>query len=331
MKAVSIHLPAQLSALKIQDIAKPIVRPGTVKVRWRAAALNYHDYAVCSGLLPTEDGRIICSDAAGEIVEVGEGVVGWQPGDRAISTFFPDWHGGKPQSTNTSRISGDSCDGYAIEFSVVRPEEITRMPRGYSFAEAATLPCAALTAWRALFEIGRIQPGDKVLVQGTGGVSIFALQLAKAAGATVYGTSSSNEKMASLRDLGADHVINYRTDAQWGETIYSLSKGGVDHILEVGGGLTHSIHAGKIGSNLYIIGFLGGMDCSINLAQLMLKQQHLYPIAVGNRDMQIRMVEFLEENPIKPLIDRRFPMSDIAEAFAYQLSGKHVGKVVLDI
>lgn len=331
MKALQISLPARISSLQLLDVTEPSVLPGTVKVRWRAAALNFHDYAVASGMLPTTAGRIPCSDAAGEVVDVGEGVTAWRVGDKVMSTFFPNWHDGQPNPATTAALSGDTCDGYATEFSVLAPDSLTRIPEGFSLHEAATLPCAALTAWRGLFEIGGLQAGDKVLIQGTGGVSIAALQLAKAAGATVYATSSSAEKMQRLQSLGADYTVNYRQDKQWGATVFEMAQGGVDHVLDVGGGLTlsQSIDAGRMGANLVLIGILGGLDCQLNLAQLLLKQQRLHPIAVGNRDMQVRMVDFIERHRIRPIIDRVFPLHDAVHALEYLLSGQHIGKVVL--
>lgn len=333
LNSVKIRLPAQISSLQIAEVEEPSTVPGTVKVRWRAVSLNFHDYAVASGMLPTEDGRIPCSDAAGEVMEVGEGVTKWQVGDKVMSTFFPGWQEGAPEPVGTAELSGDSCDGYATQCSVLPANALTRMPDGYSYQEAATFPCAALTAWRALFEIGNIQPGDKVLIQGTGGVSIFGLQLAKAAGAIVYATSSSKEKMQRLQALGADYTLNYRENPDWGMAVFELAQGGVDHVLDVGGGLTlsQSIDAGKMGANLVLIGILGGLECQLNLAQLLLKQQRLFPIAVGNHAMQDRMVDFLQQHRIQPVVDRTFPLTGIVDAFEHLLSGQHVGKVVLNV
>ncbi len=207
------------------------------------------------------------------------------------------------------------------------------MPRDWSYADASTLPCAALTAWRGLVEIRKIKAGDSVLVEGTGGVSIFALQLAKAFGATVYATSSSPEKLERLRQLGADHVINYREGARWGETVSTLSKGGVDHVIDVGGAATlaQSISAVPVDGNVVLIGILGGREANINLAQWMIKQQHIRPVAVGSRAMQIDMVHFLDEQSLRPVIDSTFSLDRLAEAFAYQVSGQHFGKIVIDL
>lgn len=333
MRAAVVHLPASLESLAIEQRLEPSVAPGKVKVRWHALSLNFHDYAVAAGLMPTSDGRIPISDGAGEIVDVGQGVKNWKAGDKVMSLFFPDWHEGAPTAETTRRLGGDSTDGCAVEFSVVDPATLTPIPQNYSYAEAATLPCAALTAWRGLVEIGQIKAGDTVLVEGTGGVSIFALQIAKAFGATVFATSSSPEKLERLRKLGADHVIDYRADANWGETVNALSKGGVDHVIDVGGAATlaQSIAAVRVDGSVVLIGILGGLQAEINLAQWMIKQQHIRPVAVGSREMQINMVRFLEKSDLKPVIDSRFPLGKLADAFRYQLSGKHFGKIVIDL
>lgn len=333
MKAATVHLPASLESLTIEERSEPVVEAGKVKVRWHALSLNFHDYAVAAGLMPTSEGRIPISDGAGEIVEVGSGVTEWKRGDKVMSLFFPDWQDGPPTFEATRRLGGDSTDGCAVELSVVDPSMLTPMPQNYSYAEAATLPCAALTAWRALVEIGQIKAGDKVLVEGTGGVSIFALEIAKAFGATVYATSSSPAKLERLRQLGADHVIDYRADANWGETVNMLSKGGVDHVIDVGGAATlaQSIAAVRVDGSVVLIGILGGLQAEINLAQWMIKQQHIRPVAVGSRAMQIDMVRYLEKSNIKPAIDKRFPLSQLADAFRYQLSGKHFGKIVINV
>uniref|UniRef100_UPI0025FC9F73 zinc-dependent alcohol dehydrogenase family protein n=1 Tax=uncultured Nevskia sp. TaxID=228950 RepID=UPI0025FC9F73 len=234
MKAAVVRLPTSLESLSIEDLAEPAIAKGKLKVRWRALSLNFHDYAVVAGMLPAVDGRIPISDGAGEIVAVGEGVSGWAVGDKVMSLFFPDWQDGEPTAATTSRLGGDSTDGCAVEFSLVDPDKLTRIPAGYSYAEAATLPCAALTAWRALVEVGQIKAGDQVLVEGTGGVSIFALQFAKSFGAKVYATSSSPAKLERLKKLGADATVDYRADPNWGEAISQLSDGGVDHVIDVG-------------------------------------------------------------------------------------------------
>lgn len=333
MKAAIVHLPASLDSLAIEQRPEPVIETGKVKVRWHALSLNFHDYAIASGMMPTIDGRIPVSDGAGEIVEVGDGVTDWKCGDKVISLFFPDWRDGSPTQKNNARLGGDSTDGCAVEVSVVDPGTLTPMPQSYSYAQAATLPCAALTAWRALVEIGQIKAGDSVLIEGTGGVSIFALQFAKAFGATVYATSSSPAKMERLRQMGAEHVLNYREDPKWGETVYELSGGGVNHVIDVGGAATleQSISAVRVDGNVVIIGILGGLEAAINLAQWMLKQPHIRPIAVGSRALQMDMVRYIDKSAFKPVIDATFALDRLKDAFEYQLSGQHFGKIVIDL
>lgn len=333
MKAAIAHLPATLEGLAIEKRAEPQVQPGLVKVRWHALSLNFHDYAVASGMMPTEEGRIPVSDGAGEIVDVGDGVTEWTVGDRVMSLFFPEWGDGEPDPAKMKAIGGDSVDGCAVEYGVYLPEALTRIPAGYSYQEAATLPCAGLTAWRALVEVGKLKAGEKVLVEGSGGASVFALQFATALGAEVIATSSSAEKSDQLRKLGASRVINYREDERWGETIRDLTAGGVDHVMDVGGAstLSQAIAATRIGGSVVIIGMLGGHLVELNLIDVMLRQPRLSPIAVGNRAMQQRMVEAIEQTGLRPVIDVVFPFSKIVDAMRHQISGQHFGKIVIDM
>lgn len=333
MKAVTIGSPASLDSLSFMALPEPTLRPGTVKVRWHALSLNFHDYAVVGGLMPAADGRVPVSDGAGEITAVGEGVTEWRVGDSVMSTFFPNWFDGEPDIQNTASIAGDSVDGYAAQISVVDASALTRIPSGWSFADASTLPCAGVTAWRALFDEAHLRRGQTVLVQGSGGVSVFALQFAKAAGATVYATSSSDEKGERLRALGADRVVNYRTDPLWGESVARMSKGGVDVVLDVGGPATlaQSLDAARIGGHIVAIGLLGGMEVTLPVPKLLFKQQRIRPIAVGSHAQQRKLVDWIEKTQIRPIIDRTFAFADIARALRYQISGQHLGKIVVDV
>lgn len=333
MKVAKIDLPASLENLRIVEQPEPGIRPGMVKVRWHALSLNFHDYIIVTGMLPTADGRIPVSDGAGEVIEVGAGVNSWKPGDRVISTFFPDWIDGPPHAANTARLSGDSIDGCAAEVTLVEERWITPMPRGYSYAQAATLPCAALTAWRALVDTAAIRRAQSVLVQGSGGVSVFALQFAKALGATVFAMSSTEDKCARLRRMGADHVLNYRQTPQWGEHVAERSGGGVDVVIDVGGTTTleQSLDATRVGGSIVSVGLLGGLVASLPLPKLLLKQQRLLPITVGSHEHQQRMVELIESSGLRPVIDTSFPLAALTEALRYQAAGRHFGKIVIDI
>lgn len=333
MKAIRLPKPASLDTLEVVDLPKPEPGPGQILVRARASSLNFHDYLVVTGAAPTEDGRIPMSDVAGEVEAVGEGVTLFKPGDHVMSTFFPLWQAGRPAFAKCwACIPGDTAQGYAAEYVCNAETAFTHMPEGYSYEDAATLPCAALTAWRALFVEGCLQPGETVLVQGTGGVSIFALQMAKAAGANVIATSSSDAKLERLRALGADHTVNYKDTPKWGEAVAALCPaGGVDHVVDVGGpgNLGNSFAACRDAGHVSLIGVLTGMSGEIPTAAMMVKQIRLKGITVGSREHQLNMVAGLNATGIKPIIDSRFALDDIAEAFRYQASQKHFGKICL--
>ncbi|HEU0229459.1 MAG TPA: NAD(P)-dependent alcohol dehydrogenase [Burkholderiaceae bacterium] len=307
---------------------------GEVAVRIRASSLNYHDLGVVSGRMPPSEQRIPMSDGAGEIIAVGAGVEEFAIGDHVVSTFFPDWLDGNPRHAGFGRTPGDGIDGYAREQATMPATAFTHAPHGYSHAEAATLTTAGLTAWRALFENGQLKSGEAVLVQGTGGVSIFALQLAKRAGAQVIATSSSDEKLDKLRALGADAVINYRDDPEWGTTVRRLTDGrGVDHVVEVGGPATlaQSITASRVGGHIAVIGVLSGRTSQLPLSQALSRQVRLQAILVGNRRQQQDFIRAIEATGLRPVIDRHFPLDEIVAAFQHQASGRHFGKIVLDI
>ncbi|HEY8327565.1 MAG TPA: NAD(P)-dependent alcohol dehydrogenase [Rhodanobacter sp.] len=307
---------------------------GEITVRLRASSLNYHDYGVVSGAMGPKERRIPMSDGAGEVIAVGEGVKEFAMGDHAVSTFFPDWLDGASQAEGFARTPGDGIDGYAREQVTAPATAFTRAPRGWSHAEAATLTTAGLTAWRALMEDGALQPGQVVLVQGTGGVSIFALQFAKLAGARVIATSSSAAKLARLRELGADEVINYRDDAAWGLTSRRLTGGrGVDHVVDVGGPdtLTQSMLATRVGGHIALIGVLTGLDSRLPLGLALARQLRMQALLVGNRRQQQDMVRALDASTLRPVIDHHFALDDLVAAFRHQESGQHFGKIVLDI
>jgi NADPH:quinone reductase-like Zn-dependent oxidoreductase len=318
--------------LVIETRKDPAPGPGEILVRVRASSLNFHDLAVVYGMIPVADGRIPMSDGAGDVVAVGAGVKAFKPGDQVLSTFFPNWAGGGPALERVMGVPGDHVDGFAAEHVAMPATAFTRIPKGWSLTEAATLPCAALTAWRALIVDAAIRPGSVVLTQGTGGVSIFALQLAKAAGARVVATSSSDEKLARLKDLGADHVINYKTDTNWGRSAAEWAGQGVDAVIEVGGPgtLNQSITACRIGGHVSLIGVLTGWSGEVMTALQMSKSVAVKGITVGSREDQVNMIAAIEANGIKPVIDSRFPLDDIAGAFAHQRSQKHFGKICLE-
>jgi len=333
MKAIEIKSPGGLDNLVLVDRPEPRdPGPGEIKVRIRASSLNYHDYVVVIGMTSPADRRIPMSDGAGEVVAVGQGVTEFREGDSVMSLFFPTWFSGPRLGQEFENVPGDSTNGCACEFVTTPATWFTRAPRGFTHGEAATLPCAALTAWRALVVNGGLAPGQKVLVMGTGGVSIFALQFAKAMNATVIATSSCEAKLARLQQLGADHVINYRTTESWGREVFNQS-GGVDHVVEVGGvrTLDQSMAAVRIGGHIALIGLLGGWESTVNTMLMIGKEPRIQGLTVGNRAHQLDMVAGIEAIGLRPIVDRHFPLAALADAFRYQESGRHFGKIVVDI
>jgi NADPH:quinone reductase-like Zn-dependent oxidoreductase len=333
MKTIRVRMPGGLANLSIASSNPTDPGFGEIKVRVRASSLNYHDYAVVMGTIKTPDGRIPLSDAAGDVIEVGPGVEQFAVGDQVISHFFPHWWDGEPSVRCRSGVPGDGADGFARELTTMPVNAFSKMPKGLSYAEAATLPCAGLTAWRALFTEGHLKPGDTVLVQGTGGVSIFALQFAKAAGARVIATSSSEEKLVRLKSLGADHLINYRKNEKWGVTAREMTDDqGVDHVVEVGGAesMNQSITACRNGGRIAVIGVLSGLSGKISTYSIMGKQLVISGLTVGSRKQQHDMIRAIEVNDIHPVIDSTFPLDHIAEAFERQQGGRHFGKICLE-
>lgn len=335
MKAIKVSRPGGLDKLavaEIDDAGAP--GPGEVRVRLHANSLNYHDYAVAVGAIPTADGRILMSDGAGVVDAVGEGVTELAVGDPVVSVFFPAWQDGEPPHGNFSHVPGDGLDGYAREAIVAPATWFTPAPKGWSHVEAATLPCAALTAWRALVVEGQLKAGDSVLILGTGGVAIFALQFAKAMGATAIVTSSSDAKLERARAMGADFTVNYKADPDWGDTVRKWTgKRGVDHVLEIGGPgtLAQSIQAVRIGGHISLIGILTGLKGEVPTMLLMAKQIKLKGIIVGSRAHQRDMIRGLEATGIRPVIDKTFPLAGLADAFRYEEQAGHFGKICVEI
>jgi NADPH:quinone reductase-like Zn-dependent oxidoreductase len=334
MKAMRVRQPASLDNLRLEEATAPAPAPGEIQVRLRAASLNFRDNLVATGFFPVADGLIPLSDGAGEVVAVGEGVTEFKVGDAAVATFHPAWLDGHIDRVQMVGTPGGPADGFACEVATRPAKHFTRAPGGYSHAEAATLTCAGVTAWRALAD-GPVRPGANVLVQGTGGVSLFALQFAKAAGATVIATSSSPEKLARLKALGADHVINHREVEAWSEVALGLTGGlGCDHIVEVGGPntLRQSLIAARTGGHIALIGAVAGFETdAMPFAMAQAKRIRLQGVTVGSRRDQLDMIRAIEANGIRPVIDSSFPLAELADAFRHLNSGGHVGKICIDI
>ncbi|KQN77708.1 zinc-dependent alcohol dehydrogenase family protein [Sphingomonas sp. Leaf62] len=331
MKAVELRAPGGLDRLQLVDRADPgQPGPGEIRVKLQGSSLNFHDYIVASGKSPAEDGRVPMADGAGTVEAVGAGVCDFAVGDLVVSCFFPDWQDGAPTIGDFARTPGDGIDGFAQEVVVLPASAFTLAPKGWDAVEAATITTAGLTAWRAFVVDGRLKAGDRVLLLGTGGVSIWALQIAKAMGAKVAITSSSDDKLARAAAMGADFTVNYRSDPDWGATAAQWADGrGIDHVVEVGGPATlaQSIAAVRVGGHISLIGVLTGRGGEVPTAALMAKQARLQGLIVGSRREQQDFVRALEVTGIRPVVDRRFGLDELADAFRYQEGGEHFGKI----
>lgn len=334
MKAMIIGSPASLDTLSQAERPDPgQPGPGEIRVALHGSSLNFHDLGVVIGRMGAPAGRIPMADGAGTVEAIGDGVTQFAVGDQVVSCFFPDWQDGAPPLGSFARTPGDGMDGYATEAVVVPATAFTRAPKGYDAVEAATITTAGLTAWRALVGDGGLKAGDCVLLLGTGGVSIWGLQIAKAMGATVVITSSSGEKLERARAMGADHGINYRETPDWGRAVADWTGGrGVDQVLELGGAgtLAHSIAAVRLGGHIALIGTVAGLAGDVPTAALMMKQARLGGLVVGSCQQQREFVTAIEATGIRPVIDRRFALADLADAFRYQLSGSHFGKIGIE-
>ncbi|MEX8192990.1 zinc-dependent alcohol dehydrogenase family protein [Comamonas guangdongensis] len=334
MKAMQLAAPGGLDQLQLVDLPAPAApAAGEIQVRIHASSLNYHDLGVVLGRAGAADGRIPMADGAGVVTAVGAGVSEFAVGDAVVSCFFPQWQSGAEVPFDFKLVPGDGVDGFAREFVNLPTTAFTHAPKGWSHAEAATLTTAGLTAWRALVVDGHLQAGDTVLVLGTGGVSILALQMAKSMGARVIATTSSSAKAERLRALGADEVINYKDLPAWGDAVLAATGGrGADIVVEVGGPgtLPQSIRACTPGGHIALIGVLTGFAGDVPTVEMMRKQQTLKGLIVGNREQQQDMVRALEQFAWRPVIDSRYPLQQMAEAFARQKAGQHFGKICLE-
>ena len=322
-----------IDGLRAVDRERPVAGTGEVVVRFHAVSLNYRDLMMVKGLYnPNLRMPIVpCSDGAGEVFEVGAGVTKWKVGDRVMPIFMQGWLGGELEFKKARTALGGDLDGTLREYGAFGQDGLVAIPDELSYDEASTLPCAAVTAYNALFESGSLQAGESVLVQGTGGVSIFALQFAHAAGCRTIVTSSSDEKLESARRLGATDVINYREREDWDRAVLEVTdKRGVDHVVEVGGAGTmqKSATAAKMGGHVAVIGVLSGKG-AFDPTMILMKALRMHGIFVGSREMFESMNRFIESHSIRPVVDRVFSFSEAREAFRYMESQKHFGKIVI--
>jgi len=336
MKRYELREASGIESLKTADAPTPKPGPGQALVRVHAVSLNYRDLLVVSGMYPgaLPFPLVPTSDGAGVVAEVGPGVDRLKVGDRVAGTFFEDWASGRLTEREMATARGGATQGMLAEYVLSSADALVRIPDHLSFEEAATLPCAAVTAWHALFEIDPLRPGETVLVLGTGGVSIFALQLAVMAGAHVIVTSSSDQKLERARGLGAGTVINYKTTPDWEVPVRDATGGvGVDRVIEVGGPGTiqKSLASLRLGGRLSVIGILTGFAGGVEIVPILIGSLHVDGIYVGSREMFESMNRAIAGAKLSPVIDRVFSFADAPAAYQHLRSGAHFGKVVIRV
>jgi NADPH:quinone reductase-like Zn-dependent oxidoreductase len=335
MRALQLVDAIGLENLKVVELPDPAPGPGEVLVRMKAVSLNYRDMLMIAGVYgpATPLPMTPFSDGCAIVEAVGEGVTRFAPGDRVATMFFQKWLAGKPTMEGLMSALGIPVPGAGRELAVFHQDGLSKVPAFLTDQQVSTLPCAALTAWRALFEDARLEPGDTVLLQGTGGVSIFGLQFAKAAGYRTIITSSSDEKLERAKALGADHGINYKTTPEWGAAARAFTGGrGVDFVMEVGGQgtLTESLKAITLMGHIAIIGVLGGAAEPLQMGTMIGTGAKLQGVSVGSRAMFEAMCRAIELHRIGPVVDKVYPFTEAVAAFEAMRAGEHFGKIVLE-
>jgi NADPH:quinone reductase-like Zn-dependent oxidoreductase len=313
---------------------KPAHRQVLVKVK--ACSLNFRDLAIARGSyrMPVRDNIVPLSDGAGEVIEAGPGVTRFKAGDRVAGNFFQRWPGGEPGADAHLSALGGGIDGMLADNAVLEEDGVVKIPPHLSFEEGATLPCAAVTVWHAMVEHARLKAGDCILLQGTGGVSIFGLQFARMMGIRAIITSSSDDKLKRAKTLGAAFGINYKTTPDWEKAAMEFTGGtGVDHVVEVGGAatLTRSFQAIRVGGKVTLIGGLSGGATELNPGLIFSRRANVQGISVGSTQMFIAMNRAIEANALKPVIDKVFAFADAPAAYQHMASGAHFGKIVITI
>jgi NADPH:quinone reductase-like Zn-dependent oxidoreductase len=336
MKAFEIRGSFGLDALTLHERPDPMPRAGQVLVRLRAASLNFRDLLTVQGLYnPKQPLPLIpLSDGVGEVVRTGDGVTRVAVGDRVAASFFQKWIAGEPTKAKLLSALGGPLDGTLADHIVLHEEGLVHVPAHLTDEEAATLPCAAVTAWSALVEQGEVRPGDTVLVLGTGGVSLFALQFARIAGARVIATTSRDERRDRLRELGAWETINYKTTPDWPKRVKELTGGiGADHVVEVGGGETFnkSVRSVRVGGQVSLIGVLAGITGDVAMNPILMQNIRVQGVIVGSRETFERMNRSVDQHKLRPVVDRVFPFPEARAAFEHMASQAHFGKIVIGI
>lgn len=333
MKTWELQPNGALESLTVVDRPSPAVGPNDVKVRVKAVSLNFRDLNVAKNAKGRTRSLVPVSDGAGEVIAVGANVTRWKPGARVVASFFPTWLDGElSDAHHAAALGAGAADGMLRE-EVVLPESAwLEVPEHLTFEQAATLPCAGVTAWQALYEVASLKAGDTVLLQGSGGVSVFALQLARAAGATVLVTSTSPAKHAMLRELGAHQVIDSKAEPKWGEAAKALTRGrGVDIVVDVGGpsGFDQSVAALRYGGTMSMLGVLSGFKGEVNLYSVFHKRAKVCGVYVGSVAMFERFLRAVRANRLVPVVDQVFDAAQVQEAYAHLQAARHIGKVVI--
>jgi NADPH:quinone reductase-like Zn-dependent oxidoreductase len=337
MKAIELAGGFGLDHLRVTERETPrSLLERQVLVRIRSASLNFRDLLMVEGRYNPRQALplIPCSDGAGEVVAVADGVDRVHPGDRVMPCFAQGWIDGSFARNFRDITLGGPLDGTLSTHMVLDEEGLVRMPEGFDFAEGACLPCAALTAWNAIVEQGNVRENDTVVIQGTGGVALAALQFAVARGADTIVTSKSDQKLEQARELGARHLINYTETPDWNRSVKALTDGrGADHVLELGGSSTmrQSVKAVRAGGFVSMIGVLGGAVAELDLPLVVMRNVRLQGVTVGPRIAFERMVDFVDEHRLKPVVDRVFDMEDVTGAFRHMKSAAHFGKICVEI
>lgn len=329
--SVRFEVPSDPGIASLFPVPMQARQPGgdELLVRVEASSLNFHDFLVVTGAIKTDPGRVPLSDGVGIVEAVGPDARRFKVGDRVMGTFFPDWVGGDSYAGGVAQMRGDHVDGFAASFVTMSEAGFTAAPRNLDAVAAACLPCAGLTAWRALFVEGTLRPGDTVLVQGTGGVSLFALQFARAAGARVIATTGSPNKSGRLLALGAHAVID-RLDPDWSVAVKKEAPQGVDHVIEVAGGdLTQSLQSLRVGGRLCLVGVLSRKPIQFGPVHMIHANRRISGITVGSREHQEAMVAAIEQHNIVPVIDSAYPLALLRDSFHYFARQEHFGKVAI--
>jgi NADPH:quinone reductase-like Zn-dependent oxidoreductase len=325
-----------LENLRLVDLPTPACGDGMVLIRVHATSLNYRDLLMVRGAYDPKlkMPRIPLSDGAGEIAAVGAGVTRFKPGDRVVGLFLQNWPDGGPSHTKSRGGLGGDIDGMLADYVALPEHGVAHFPAHLSYEEAATLPCAALTAWNALFHVATTKPGDTIVTQGTGGVSIFALQFAKLVGARVLGTSSSDEKLERAKTLGLDEGLNYKSNPEWSSWVKKQTSGeGADVIVEVGGSgtLNESMKAVRVGGTIAQIGVLSSSEERLTVTSVLMRQIRLIGVYVGSHTMMRGMNRAIELSRMRPVVGKVFPIGETIEAYRYLEEAGHFGKVVISL